>query len=261
MCSIALYIEYHPPKNSQKSRYEMLAHPHFLHAPMADLVANWAWPVDQSKPHSVNHCVGNCPIHFLMTKTHQIAQNTTYYNTTWGDIFLADEEIINARVDPAVMLALKAKDQAEAARAEVEERLTLDASRMWSYAQEQKMLNSRGKGRDRHIGKVDEPCKWLYCNEKAPKHLWTKNSRGQLCAPLLQGLSGAECWAHEYHDPKSKKLEKPHTCKRLHPNEDGWRDEWDGNRLFRPRPVVVAPKPPAWGQTRGGPATDYRSAW
>ena len=240
----------------------MLSFPHWFHATEADLVGNWAWPADQSKTHSVKHCVGNCPFHPLMTKTHFLAENAAYHGATWGDIFLAEEALLNSRVDPKVLEALKAKEEAEKVKEEAENLLTLEASRMWSYAQEQKTLNSRGKGRDRHIDKIDEPCKWLYCNEKAPKHLWTKNNRGQLCAPLLQGLSGAECWAHEYHDPKSKKLEKPHTCKRLHPNEDGWRDEWDSNRLFRPKVIVLGQKPMGWAQVRTNvKEKDERSAW
>jgi hypothetical protein len=57
---------------------------------------------------------------------------------------------------------------------------------------------------------------------------------------MRMSLTGSECWAHEYHDPRTKALKTPHTCKRLHPNEDGWRDEWDTNRTFRPAVLTSA---------------------
>ena len=148
----------------------------------------------------------------------------------WAD--MADAEL--AHRDASMTEAQKAEVLAQVAAQEAEAELAREASRMFSYAEEQKYRNTKGKGKERHIDKVDEPCKWLYCNEKAPKSLWTVNKKGERCAPLLNHLSGAECWAHEYHDPKSKKLLTPHTCKRLHPKEDGWRDEWNTNRCYKP---------------------------
>ena len=155
---------------------------------------------------------------------------------TWGD----EAEAYYAEAEALMTMAEKAerlrKETAEAA----ERGLTLEASRMFNYAESQKLLNTRGKGRERHIGKVDEPCKFLYCDEKAPKSQWKTNDKGERCAPVRKALMGSECWAHEYHHPKTKVLMAPHTCKRLHPNEDGWRSEWNTDRTFRIAPPSKA---------------------
>jgi hypothetical protein len=152
---------------------------------------------------------------------------------TWGDQVERDFAEAEKRLTEAQKVARAAAE----ALAEAERAMAVEASRMFNYAESPKLLNSRGKGRERHISKVDEPCKFLYCDEKAPKSQWTTNAKGERCAPIRKSLTGSECWAHEYHHPKTKAHIKPHTCKRLHPNEDGWRDEWNLNRTFR----VAAP--------------------
>jgi len=124
----------------------------------------------------------------------------------------------------------KALEAAEEAKQRI---LTAEASRMFSYAETQKILNTKGKGQQKAIGKVNEPCRWLYCDEKAHASQWTVNAKGERCAPVRLALTGAECWAHEYHHPKSKALMKPHTCKRLHPGEAGWLDIWNTNRTHK----------------------------
>lgn len=154
----------------------------------------------------------------------------------WGDLNeMAFAEDMARMTEPE-----KAKRLREEMALAAERGLTLEASRMFSYAESQKLLNSRGKGRDRHIGKVDEPCKFLYCDEKAPKGQWTTNAKGERCAPVRAALTGSECWAHEYHHPKTHMLMTPHTCKRLHPGEAGWRPEWHLNRTFRVAPPSKA---------------------
>ena len=154
----------------------------------------------------------------------------------WGDL----NEQAFAEDEASMTAPEKAKRLREEMALAAERGLTLEASRMFSYAESQKLLNSRGKGKERHISKVDEPCKFLYCDEKAPKGQWAKNPKGELCAPLRKALTGSECWAHEYHHPKTKALLKPHTCKRLHPGEAGWREEWNLNRTFRAAPPSKA---------------------
>jgi len=154
---------------------------------------------------------------------------------TWGDL----NEAAFAEAEARMTGPEKAKRLRETVALEAERGLSLEASRMFSYAESQKLLNTRGKGKERHIDKVDTPCKFLYCDENAPKSQWAKNAKGELCAPLRKGLTGSECWAHMYHHPKTKVLMKPQTCKRLHPGEAGWRTEWNLNRTFR----VEAPSP------------------
>jgi hypothetical protein len=148
---------------------------------------------------------------------------------SWADLVDADEAEAEARMTAADRLA-RAKREAAAER---EAELSCEANRMFRYAEDQKLLNSRGKGKQRHIDKVDAPCKFLYCDEKAPKSQWTTNAKGDRCAPLRKALTGSQCWAHEYTHPKTGAVIKPHTCKRLHPNEDGWRDQWDMDRNYR----------------------------
>jgi len=145
---------------------------------------------------------------------------------SWADIAEEDE----ARLTDAQIKA-KAAAAAEETRLRI---LTAEASRMFNYAEEQKILNMKGKGQKRAIGKVNEPCRWLYCDEKAHASQWTVNAKGERCAPVRMALTGAECWAHEYHHPKTKALAKPHTCKRLHPGEAGWLDIWNTNRTHKP---------------------------
>jgi hypothetical protein len=176
---------------------------------------------------------------------------------TWGDIAEMDFAEAEARMTSAQRAAKSAALEAEMA----ERSKTAEAARMFNYAEDQKLANTKGRGKERAIGKVNEPCRWLYCDEKAPKSMWTKNAKGDLCAPVRMALTGAQCWAHEYVHPKSGLLVKPHTCKRLHPGEDGWLVVWAKDRTFKPSAadsffaarLASAPKmaPAAAG---GGPA-------
>ena len=149
---------------------------------------------------------------------------------TWGDIAEKDFSEAQARMSEAQREA-----KAAALATEMAERaVRAEAARMFSYAEDQKLRNSHGKGKQRAIGKVNEPCRWLYCDESAPKSMWTTNAKGDSCAPVRQALTGAACWAHEYIHPESGLLLKPHSCKRLHPNEDGWLAAWATDRTFKP---------------------------
>jgi len=80
-----------------------------------------------------------------------------------------------------------------------------DSSKMRTYAHMQGKLT--------HKNKIMRPCKWVYLNVEDNTY--------------STHLSGAQCWAWEYDDPRTGKRECPHTCKHLHPNEFGWRDEWN----------------------------------
>jgi hypothetical protein len=153
-----------------------------------------------------------------------------------------------------------AKAAAEAERRRIEDDNEL-AARMFNYAEHQRHLNSRGKGKDRHIDKIDEPCKFIYCDESAPKNLWRMNERRKLCAPERLYLTGSRCWGHNVLNPTTGRLETP--CKRLHPDEDGWRDEWDTNRYFRPQVLINSPPfaNRANNATRRNPRRLENGAW
>lgn len=79
-----------------------------------------------------------------------------------------------------------------------------ESVKMRTYAQMQGSLRK---------GKIMRPCKWMYMNDDGKSY--------------SKHLTGAQCWAWEYTDPKTGKTECPHTCKYLHSNEFGWRDEWN----------------------------------
>jgi len=180
--------------------------------------------------HSPDECVGNCPIHPLAEVGNEMKASSWW----WAEMVDTENAEMERCETPEHREARRIADEQEMEA----RRLEVEASRMHTYAQDQKVLNMRGKGKDRHLIKVDSPCKWLFADEKAPKSKWAKNEQGKLCAPLVNHMTGAECWAHSYHDPKTKQLIEPHTCKYMHPDEKGWRAEWAKNRCFKaPQPL------------------------
>ena len=193
-----------------------------------------AYADDYDMFHTANQCVGNCEFHSLA----RLGNEATIGGLSWASVVemeLEEKERCETPIQREAKLELE--------KAEAEQRsLQNQASRMYNYSQDQKNLNMRGKGRDRHVNKLDSPCKWLFCDETVPKKMWATNARGEKCAPVLNHLTGAQCWAHEYQDPKTKAWLKPHSCKYLHPNEDGWRDEWDENRCFKIKPIAIKNK-------------------
>lgn len=169
---------------------------------------------------------------------------------SWADLVDAFE----AAETPAARAARLAAEEA----ASEDRRLTGEAAAMEAYAQLKKLTASVGKGAARHIKKVPFPCKWMFCDDSAPRSQWRKNEQGQWCAPRRNHLTGSECWAWEYTDPKRFKAEKArlmakgvaekaaeaqakvfahvvkHTCDHLHPGEPGWLPQWDTNARYRP---------------------------
>ena len=169
---------------------------------------------------------------------------------SWADLVDAYE----AAETPEARAARLAAEEA----ASEDRRLTGEAAAMEAYAQLKKLTATVGKGKERHIKKVPFPCKWLYCDDSAPRSQWRKTEQGQWCAPRRNHLTGSECWAWEYTDPKRFKAEKArlmakgakeaeaekaakvfahvikHTCDHLHPGEPGWLPQWDTNQRYRP---------------------------
>lgn len=143
----------------------------------------------------------------------------------WADLVDIEEAAFLA----AESAAARAKRLAAEEALRQERLATCESSVMASYADFQKSRNTVvvGKGRERetHLRKVGGPCKWLYCDEAAKK--------GGV-APLRNKLTGAQCWAWEYLDPKTRTWKRPHTCAHLHPGEEGWLPQWNTDRTFRP---------------------------
>ena len=73
-----------------------------------------------------------------------------------------------------------------------------------------KFFAQRGLKKGEKAAKKPVPCKWV-----------------------VGEFKGDECWAHEYTDPKTGKREKPRTCQRLHPGEEGWCSEWLTNPRWK----------------------------
>jgi hypothetical protein len=158
---------------------------------------------------------------------------------TWGDeaeAYYAEAEALMTSAEKAERLR---KETAEAA----ERGLTLEASRMFNYAESQKLLNMRGKGRERHIGKVDEPCKFLY------------DCQGTPARPTTARVT-TECWSHEYTHPETGKVVAKHVCDRLHPGEEGWCEQWNTDRNWKPSAAPTRTWDEGRFATRGHAARD-----
>ncbi len=183
-------------------------------------------PFYSIKPHSGDNCCGNCHLHPLVVgpvaEMHRLMVN----GLRWGDIVYYDELKAEAQMTDEERAKREAERQATLKARE----LDAQASEMFRYAEAQKIRNTVtvGKGRDkhRHIVKRQEPCRWLYADEAAPK----VNGK----APIRNYRTGAYCWAYEYYDPRTGEHKTPHTCGYLHPGEDGWLDVWDKDRHFQP---------------------------
>ena len=126
----------------------------------------------------------------------------------------------------------------KAAAEEAISKLSVMSFEMQNHAEMMAIKSRIGVKRNENSRKVQKPCKWLYCDEKAPKSLWRKNKEGKLCAPSTSEVR-SECWAYEYVDPKTKQKKKPHTCPFLHPGEEGWCQEWFTNKFFDAQATAV----------------------
>jgi hypothetical protein len=186
-------------------------------------------PFYSVKPHGPNSCRGDCHVHPLVVGP--VAEMVRWMadGFTWGDIVYYDE----LKAESAMTDKEKAEREAQRAAAAKERELAEQASTMFRYAEAQKGRNTVCKGKQRHIVKRAEPCRWLYADEAAPK----KDGK----APIRNYTTGAYCWAYEYYDPRTGEHKTPHTCGYLHPGEAGWLAEWEKDRHFRPGQGRFAP--------------------
>lgn len=187
-------------------------------------------PFDSSKPHDFNECLGNCSVHCLVTD--QIVQmiHSEAFEQCWGDIIMEELILIQSLETPKERAEREAKEKAD----EEARQLATKATAMFNYGERMKRLNTVRAGREYFIEKNGLPCKWLFLDEKAPKSTWTRNRDGKLEPPVRKHMTGAQCWAHEYNDPKTGKLVVKHTCKYIHPEEEGWHPEWASDKSWKP---------------------------
>jgi len=184
--------------------------------------------------HTIDQCLGNCSQHTLMDDTLFSMFHAEAFDISWGDLIVADEEATRARETASERAArLDAEAAALASR-----QLTVKSTEMERYARIKAQTNTEiiktDRGKVARIRKIQEPCKWLYLDEKAPKHEWRMTRSGKREPPYRPYLSGAECWAYEYHDPKTGKLQVKHTCEEWNTNVEGWCEEWNTNGRWRP---------------------------
>ena len=189
---------------------------------------------------------------FLFHCVAEMVEEMLSYGTSWGVINERELECIEAARTPeereAHAATLAAIDAAHA--------LDYEVGRMFSYAQTcaaRNVVRVEGANGARKftLKKVDRPCKWLYCDESVPK---VRNARGEMAAPIRRNVTGAQCWAHEFINPRTGQWERPHKCSHQHPGEPGWRSEWNADRLFEP----VQEGQTVWLSSRGSERVPQR---
>lgn len=185
---------------------------------------------DFSKPHSSEICPGNCREHPLLTAAILQLMRAGLNGIGWGDLIVEEEAAAEAALSESARRSKRLEEANRRAAEDALAQLAEEAAKMAAYA-DQKGIAGRCKNAK---GKVMEPCIWLYCDESAPKNQWCRSKEGKLCAPKRMALTGSQCWAWEYMDPKTKQLKKPHTCDHIHPGEPGWLKEWNKDRTFSP---------------------------
>jgi hypothetical protein len=147
----------------------------------------------------------------------------------WGDLAYIWEQEELACETP------EQKHAKELARAkqEADSRLEQEAIRMATYMADIRL--KMGCKENRGKAKIQKPCKNLYYGSEG-------SMRANVCS---------ECWAHEYHHPKTGELiraAKDKECPYLHPGQPGWLKEWDTNRYF----ATAAPATRDFGGLGGG---------
>ena len=165
---------------------------------------------DFSQPHDQDICMGNCMIHSLITPNILPLAHPELYQTTWGDYSSDFEEVLRSLETPS--------QKEERLRREVEEiekkRIESETQLRFIYSREMHDKSLRGVRKNESPKKYDRPCKWMVGKDKEDSI-----ARGDIPC----------CWAWEFTNPKTGKIERPRSCMYQHPTESGWREEWDTN--------------------------------
>lgn len=164
--------------------------------------------------HPASLCTGNCALHPLLQHDYDRFMNSAWGD--WNEELYATERERETAAETAKRLAIEAQR-------ETERKLEAEVIRQELYARELAFRQSIGqkkapKGAKPAPKLIEEPCKWLYA-VPGKDGVFSKS----LCS---------ECWGHEYTDAKGV-FHAPRKCQYLHPNQAGWKSEWNVLAIVR----------------------------
>lgn len=207
-----------PSDNTERTTPKMtiLSTPEARHRSLSDVChAQMNGTFTTAMSHPVSLCTGNCALHPLLQYDYH-----RFANSAWGDwneeLYAAERERESA--------AETAKREALEAQREAERKLEAEVIRQELYARELAFRQSIGqkkapKGAAKPAPKlIEEPCKWLYA-VPGKDGVFSKS----VCS---------ECWGHEYTDAKGV-FHAPRKCQYTHPNQAGWKSEWNTLAIVR----------------------------
>jgi hypothetical protein len=177
-------------------------------------------PPDLAGEHPAEVCLGNCRLHPLLT--HDVAEiyRAMAAGVSWGDVMLQEEAAADALLSPEELAAKRAYEAECRAREDARRKLELEASERRLKAERVAVRTGAACGKKAVVKKVAQPCKFLY------------NCQGSPAKPTTKTVT-TECWSHEYVDPATGRRVVKHACDRLHPGEEGWLPQWNGNPSYR----------------------------
>lgn len=179
---------------------------------------SWVIPrqrkISHELKHSADECGGYCAEHCLLTASALELRDAMDNGVPWGDIMLADEAAMLARLTPAQM----ATREAEAAAYEAAGERELQDFRVGKKAEKWGKLKCR----------VPRPCKYITlfmkrecagCGAKVPEGQTQCSAKKgyRVCGEKLSG-----CWMHE----------QGKCCLYIHPDEPQWAAALSGDLCF-----------------------------
>jgi hypothetical protein len=164
--------------------------------------------------------VGKCSNMFHTARFNEI-DNAARYGVRWGDLNLLWEERDLAALSTEELIHLEEMARFQKEKEVAERALEAEANLIAEKARNREITAHYKCNKDK---KIMQPCIYLYSCE----------GKGRDRRATTLHIS-SECWTHEYHDPKTGELIAKHACWHLHPEEEGWCEEWNKNRLFKPQ--------------------------
>lgn len=176
--------------------------------------------ISRESPHSAEECHGiSCQYHPAITPEIARWGRRISDGDTWGNLWQEEEEDMRRSMSPEDKARLAAEQEAEIKAKEEQDELERKARLCERYVE--RTAVRVGVYRKEKLGKIMQPCKFLYACEGHPGKPTTNHVV-------------TECWAHDYTDPVTGERKTPRICDRIHPDEPGWCKEWDGNPKYRP---------------------------